>query len=108
MPWDQFLERLIVVAIDAAPWLIGGLGGLSIISFGPLGRALSQRLRHGTEDTERSTAILEELTAVRRELEEVIERQYATERLLTGHRGEQLTPNYPTPTDAGEVTDPPR
>ena len=105
MPWEHFLERLIWVLINSSPWLVGGLGALSIVSFGPLGRAISRRLRHGLEDPKQSHAILEELTVVRRELEELIERQYATERLLAGHRGEQLTPTFPTPDAEGEITD---
>ena len=99
MNWMYYLEIFFVRMASNLPWIIGVCGGLSIISFGPLGRAMARRLRHGTEDAERSVAVMEELTVIRRELEEVIERQYATERLLTGHRGESLTPTYPTPED---------
>lgn len=106
MEWGFVLERLIWVTINSAPWLIGMLGGLSILSFGPLGRAISQRLKYGIEDKQQSEGILEELVVIRRKLEELIERQYATERLLTGNRGEQLTPQYPTPTDSIESTEP--
>jgi hypothetical protein len=97
MEWEYFLQRLIVVLINSAPWLLGGLGGLSMISFGPIGRALGRRIRHGTEGVEQSAMILEELAVVRQQLEEVIERQYVTDRLLTGKRGEQITPSLPTP-----------
>jgi hypothetical protein len=104
MEWDYYLHQFLMVLISSLPWLVGGVGALCILSFGPIGRALGRRIRHGTEGSEQSAVILEELAAIRQQLEEVIERQYVTDRLLTGKRGERITPVLPTP-GVGEERD---
>lgn len=80
MTWSYIWTHFLLNLLPALPWIVGGVAGLSVISFGPLGRALAQRLRHGTED---QAAILDEMAAVRGELGEVLERLDYTERLLS-------------------------
>jgi hypothetical protein len=68
----QFLARL----IDAAPWLIGLFGGLALVNFGPLGRAIRARLL--SSDRSDSDARLEGIAA---DLAQVLERLDYLERL---------------------------
>ena len=82
MNWEILWERFLITLLYALPWIIVGVGGLSILSFSPLGRALVRRLQHGTEDPERASKILEEVKAARGELGEILERLDYTEQLL--------------------------
>jgi hypothetical protein len=79
---EWLLRQIVYASIPVLPWITGGLGVVALVSFSPLGRAMAQRLSKGAEDSERSAAILEELGAIRGELEEVLERQYTMERML--------------------------
>ena len=68
--WAQFLFAL----PHALPWILGGLAGVAMVSFGPVGRALTHRLRRGAEEAERLESVLEELALLRGELGEALER----------------------------------
>ncbi|HEX6643150.1 MAG TPA: hypothetical protein VF037_00640 [Gemmatimonadales bacterium] len=68
--------------VFAIVFLFGG-AGLIGFSFTPLGRALADRIRHGTVPTsEPDPAVYEELDRVRHELAELHERMDFAERLL--------------------------
>jgi hypothetical protein len=68
----EWLIRPIIFA--SIPWIAAGFGAIAFVSFGPIGRAVTQRLRKGDEKTGATAAILEELNGIRGELEEVLER----------------------------------
>jgi len=104
MNWEYYWIQFLLELRPVLPWLIGMFGTASILSFGPVGRALARRLRYGAEDAERNAALLDE---VRNELAEILERLDAQERLLTGRPGERIVPLFPTPADAKEAVDTP-
>jgi len=93
---EWLLRQIIYASIPVLPWITGGLGVVALVSFSPLGRAMAQRLRKGAEDSERSAAILEELSAIHEELEEVLERQYTMERMLADSAALRLRPGLAT------------
>jgi len=87
--WQQFLFHL----VDAAPWLIAILGGLAILNFGPLGRALRARLQGPNR------ADLEErLEELRSELASANERLDYLERLAVQRPGAVALPPAAEPT----------
>jgi hypothetical protein len=85
MNWEWYWTQILYALPDALPWILGGLAGIAMVSFGPLGRALTHRLRRGAEEAERLEGVLEELTLLRGELGEVLERlDYAGRPALRG------------------------
>ncbi len=75
----QFLYKFVTVL----PWLVGGAAGLAIVSFSPLGRGILRHLRESKRDAALNEQVLTELTALRGELGEVMERLDSTERMLS-------------------------
>ena len=70
---DFYLRQIFFELLPATPWLLGGLSGLAIVSFSPLGKALALRVRRG-KDVPGAEALAEETSALRGELGEVLER----------------------------------
>lgn len=81
--WQQLLFHL----VDAAPWLIGILGGLTILNFGPLGRALRHRLQGPSR-----TDLEERLEQLSSELASAHERLDYLERLAIQRPGAVAVP----------------
>ena len=52
MPTGWIWQQLIAHFVSAAPWLVGLFGGLALVNFGPLGKALRARLQgsHADDD----------------------------------------------------------
>ncbi len=63
---------------------IFGVPGVIALSFTPIGKALTERIRHGVQPrlVESEPAMYDELDALRREVGELAERVDFTERLL--------------------------
>jgi hypothetical protein len=84
MNWEWYWAQFLYALPATLPWILGGLAGVAMVSFGPVGRALTHRLRRGAEEAERLESVLEELTLLRGELGEVLERlDYATRPALS-------------------------
>ncbi|UCG88297.1 MAG: hypothetical protein JSW71_07060 [Gemmatimonadota bacterium] len=102
MNWEWFWMQILYALPDALPWVLGGLAGLAMISFGPLGRALTQRLRRGEEEAERLEGVLQELTLLRGELGEVLERLDYAQRRPALHDASAARDAVPPPLDDSE------
>jgi hypothetical protein len=83
MDTTRWLLQLLYASTTVLPWLIGGVLGLAIFSFSPLGRGILRHLRESRRDTALNEQMLAELTALRAELGDVMERLDSTERLLS-------------------------
>ncbi len=75
--WD-----LLAKFVHALPWLLGGFGGLALLSWGPVGRSLRRLARSREKDTALLTSTAAAVSDLRRLLEELTERQDFMERSL--------------------------
>ena len=75
--WD-----LLARFVHALPWLLGGFGGLALLSCGPIGRALRRLARSRDEDTALLKGTAAAVAHMQRLLEEMAERQDYMERSL--------------------------
>ncbi len=87
--WQTLLFRL----AEHAQWIVPAVFATAVFGLGPIGRAFARRLSSGAAERE-------EITALREQLGELIERLDYTERLLS------QTPCQPPPTSAPPVTRP--
>lgn len=95
MPQGSFWQlQFLAHMINAAPWLIGLFGGLALVNFGPLGRAIRARLL--SSDRPDSDARLEGIAT---DLAQVLERLDYLERLAVQH-----PPSRPLPPPKRETT----
>jgi hypothetical protein len=83
MDTTQWLLQLLYSSTAVIPWLVGGVLGLAVVSFSPLGRGILRHLRESKRDAALTEQVLAELTALRAELGEITERLDSTERLLS-------------------------
>jgi len=109
MDTTHWLLQLLYSSTTVIPWLVGGVFGLAVLSFSPLGRGILRHLRESKRDAALSEQVLAELTALRAELGEVMERLDSTERLLST----SLLPGFrqdrpPRPATPNELQDPDR
>jgi hypothetical protein len=88
MPNGWIWQQLIAHFVSAAPWLVGVFGGLALVNFGPLGRALRARLmgsRSADED--------QRLDGIASDVAQVLERLDYLERIsVQGDRRQPLPP----------------
>jgi hypothetical protein len=102
MNWNWWLMQFLYALPDALPWIFGGLAGVGMVSFGPIGRAFVRRLKRGDVEAELLPAVLEELTLVRGELGEVLERLDYAERLVSRGHNAEVGPVLPVSLDVEE------
>ncbi len=76
--------------ILAIIFIFGG-GTTLLLAYSPVGKALAERLRHGTTPAE-DPAVIEELDRLRGEMNELHERMDFAERLLTQRREPEQLP----------------
>jgi len=81
MDWVEFLHQAVHHILPAVPWLVGG-ACVAMVSLGPVGRALSFRLREGNMSIRRSEALMNEVMELRTELGEMMERVEEHQRVL--------------------------
>jgi outer membrane protein TolC len=101
---DPVRMLIVTLIVKAIPWLLFGTG-LYLLYRSLLGRALAQRIRHGSVTTAEVASLAEELPQVRGELAEVHERLDFAERALTQQqnlmprvrRADDRTPTPPDP-----------
>jgi hypothetical protein len=77
-----------IEAILAIVFIFGG-GTLFLLAVSPVGKAIAERIRHGTHPLgggETDPAVLNELEQLRHDVTELQERVDFTERLLTGKK----------------------
>jgi len=91
MDWVEFLHQAAHHVLPAIPWLVGG-ACVAMVSLGPVGRALSHRLREGNMSVRRSAALMDEAIELRAELEEVMERLDEHQRVLSGQEPRHMAP----------------
>ncbi len=91
MDWADFLHQAVHHLMPAVPWLIGG-ACVAMVSLGPVGRALSQRLRGGSTRVGRSTALSNEVNDMRADIEYVLERLDEQQRILTSGESRRSAP----------------
>jgi hypothetical protein len=104
-----WLTQVLYKLLEVFPWLVGGSVGLAIVSFSPLGRGILRHLRDSKRDAALNEQVLAELTALRGELGEVMERLDSTERLLSSSLLPGLHPTPSTRLEAPrELQDPDR
>jgi hypothetical protein len=82
MDWVEFLHQAVHHLLPAVPWLVGG-ACVAMVSLGPVGRALSHRLREGNVSMRRSAALLDEVMELRAEIGDVMDRLDEHERVLS-------------------------
>ena len=82
MDWVEFLHQAAHHILPAVPWLVGG-ACVAMVSLGPVGRALSFRLREGNMSVRRSAALMDEVIELRAEVGDVMERLDEHHRLLS-------------------------
>jgi hypothetical protein len=87
MPTGWIWQQLIAHFVTAAPWLVGLFGGLALVNFGPIGKALRARLQGShTGDDPR-------LDTIAADVAQVLERLDYLERLaVQDPRHQQLPP----------------
>lgn len=86
MDWHWHLTQFLAQLTMALPWLLGGLGGLAVFSFSPLGRGIVKHLRDRRQDATVNEQLLGELEELRRVLGEITERLDVTERRYVENR----------------------
>lgn len=91
MDWVEFLHQAAHHLLPAVPWLVGG-ACVAMVSLGPVGRALSHRLREGNMSVRRSAALMDEVIELRAEVGEVMERLDEHHRLLADPDGRHALP----------------
>ena len=79
MNWQWHLTQFLAQLTAMLPWLLGGLGGLAVFSFSPLGRGIVRHLRSRRQDAAVNEQLLGELEELRRVLGEITERLDVTE-----------------------------
>jgi hypothetical protein len=63
-----------------------------MVSLGPVGRAISHRLREGNMSVRRSAALMDEVIELRADVGDVMVRLDEHERVLSGHHGRPKAP----------------
>ncbi len=91
MDWVEFLHQAAHHLLPAVPWLVGG-ACVAMVSLGPVGRAISHRLREGNLSVRRSTELIDEIVELRTEVGEVMDRLDEHERALSGHGSRNRSP----------------
>lgn len=92
MNWIWLWHQLLIHLVNASAWLIGGLGGLAILSFGPLGRALRERIRAGAARDTIDAGDSAQLATTTRDVDELRERVDYLEHLLAERHDPQPLP----------------
>jgi len=82
MDWIHLRALFFEGLAQHLPWMLGVLVVVSVVTFGPLGRALLRYLREHTRDAALTESVLTELGNLRVALVAVIERLDATEHRL--------------------------
>lgn len=91
MDWVEFLHQAVHHLLPAVPWLVGG-ACVAMISLGPVGRAISFRMREGNMSVRRSAALMDEVIELRAEIGEVMERLDDHDRALSEHHDRKRAP----------------
>ncbi len=91
MDWVEFLHQAVHHLLPALPWLIGG-ACVAMVSLGPVGRALSHRLREGNMSVRRSAELLDEVIELRAEVGDVLEQLDEHRRILSEYEDRSGTP----------------
>ena len=91
MDWVEFLHQAVHHLLPAVPWLLGG-ACVAMVSLGPLGRALSHRLRDGNVSARRSAALMEEVMELRAEVGDVMVRLDEHEHIISRQDGRLNSP----------------
>lgn len=91
MDWVEFLHQAAHHLLPAVPWLVGG-ACVAMVSLGPVGRAISHRMREGNLSVRRSAALMDEIVELRAEIGEVMERLDEHERAISGQRSRNRSP----------------
>ena len=86
MNLDWYLTQLLARSVEALPWLVGGLFGLGVFSWSPLGRGLIGHLRSRRTDAAVNEQLLRELEELRQLLGDVTERLDFAERKMAQER----------------------
>jgi hypothetical protein len=87
----EFLHQAIHHVLPAVPWLIGG-ACVAMVSLGPVGRAISHRMREGNISARRSVALLDEIIDLRAEVRDVLERMDEHDNVLSGLQNRRRSP----------------
>ncbi len=91
MDWVDFLHQAAHHILPAVPWLVGG-ACIAMVSLGPVGRALSFRLREGNMSVRRSAALMDEVIELRADVGDVMERLDEHQRALSEQANERAAP----------------
>lgn len=91
MDWVEFLHQASHHILPAVPWLVGG-ACIAMVSLGPVGRALSFRLREGNMSVRRSAALMDEVMELRADVGDVMERLDEHQRALSEQANERAAP----------------
>ena len=91
MDWVEFLHQAVHHVLPAVPWLIGG-ACVAMVSLGPVGRAISFRMREGNMSVRRSAALMDEVLELRAEIGDVMERLDEHDRALSEHFDRKRSP----------------
>ena len=99
MPNDQMFLRMFWGMLNttayALPWILGGLGGIVLLSHGPIGKALRRLAQSRDEETALLAATAASIAEMRAVLEQMAERQDFMERALTQPVRPQPLPRQP-------------
>ena len=105
MDWVEFLHQAVHHLLPAVPWLVGG-ACVAMLSLGPVGRAISHRLREGNMSVRRSAALMDEVMELRADIGDVMVRLDDHERVLSGKRNHRNAPKlreWPNQEDRAET-----
>lgn len=97
----EFLHQAVHHLLPAVPWLVGG-ACVAMVSLGPVGRALSHRLREGNMSARRSAALMDEVIELRAEIGDAMARLDEHERVLETPEGPRLR-KWPSRADRAET-----
>ena len=91
MDWVEFLHQAVHHVLPAVPWFVGG-ACVAMVSLGPVGRAVSHRMREGNLSVRRSAALMDEVIELRAEIGDMMERLDEHDRALSEHANPERPP----------------
>jgi hypothetical protein len=84
--WRQFYEQFVLGMSTILPWFAGGALAVVVVSLTPFGQALTRYLRDVRRVIDAPPELLDELTMLRRDVADILQRLDGIEGIMTRDR----------------------